>query len=97
MFYAGDGEFVERAGAFVRAGVEAAEPVLVVVGARKIGLIEERAARSLAGLAAPCRRAAVWLAWRRPGRCGWDRFRDGLVRRDRDRLAMVVDLDRRPV
>ena len=37
ILYAGQQEFVDRIGAFVREGAEAGEPVLVVVGAHKIG------------------------------------------------------------
>jgi anti-sigma regulatory factor (Ser/Thr protein kinase) len=36
LLYAGDDEFVDRTAAFVREGVEADEPVLVMVGARKL-------------------------------------------------------------
>ena len=39
--YAGRDEFVESAGAFIRAGIDAGEPTLVVVGARKIDWLRE--------------------------------------------------------
>jgi anti-sigma regulatory factor (Ser/Thr protein kinase) len=39
MFYAGDDEFVERSRAFVEDGLEGDEPVLVMVGARKLELL----------------------------------------------------------
>lgn len=41
LLYAGEDEFVERLGAFVREGVEANEPVLVVVGAHKLERLRE--------------------------------------------------------
>jgi anti-sigma regulatory factor (Ser/Thr protein kinase) len=39
VFYAGDDEFVERSRAFVEDGLERDEPVLVMVGARKLELL----------------------------------------------------------
>jgi anti-sigma regulatory factor (Ser/Thr protein kinase) len=39
LLYATEPEFVDRVAAFVRGGVEAGEPVLVAVGARKIDLL----------------------------------------------------------
>jgi anti-sigma regulatory factor (Ser/Thr protein kinase) len=41
VFYAGDDEFVERSRAFVEEGLERGEPVLVMVGARKLELLRE--------------------------------------------------------
>jgi hypothetical protein len=41
LLYAGDGDFAEQAARFVREGLAAGEPVLVMVGARKIGLLRE--------------------------------------------------------
>jgi anti-sigma regulatory factor (Ser/Thr protein kinase) len=41
LFYEGEAEFVAGAGAFVREGVEAGEPTLVVVDAMKIGLLRD--------------------------------------------------------
>ena len=41
LFYAGDDEFVECCARFVRDGVESGEAVLVVVDARKIGLLRQ--------------------------------------------------------
>ena len=41
MFYAGDDEFVERSRAFVEDGLESGEPVLVMVGSRKLELLRE--------------------------------------------------------
>jgi hypothetical protein len=41
LLYAGEDEFLDRSAAFVRAGVVAGEPVLVVVSARKIDRLRE--------------------------------------------------------
>jgi anti-sigma regulatory factor (Ser/Thr protein kinase) len=41
LFYAGDDEFAERCGAFVEEGLEHGEPVLVMVGSRKLELLRE--------------------------------------------------------
>jgi hypothetical protein len=41
LLYAGEDEFVETTSPFVRDGVEAHESVLVVISARKIGLLRE--------------------------------------------------------
>jgi anti-sigma regulatory factor (Ser/Thr protein kinase) len=41
LLYAGDDEFVDQSVGFVREGVAAGEPVLVMVGARKIALLRE--------------------------------------------------------
>src|SRR5437868_3363988 len=41
LLYAGEDEFVERNAAFIREGVAADEPVLVVVDAAKIDLLRE--------------------------------------------------------
>jgi anti-sigma regulatory factor (Ser/Thr protein kinase) len=49
LFYAGDDEFAERCGSFVEEGLEQGEPVLVMVGSRKLELLRaalgERAER----------------------------------------------------
>jgi anti-sigma regulatory factor (Ser/Thr protein kinase) len=42
FFYAGETQFLDGIAAFVRGGVEAREPVLVVVSARKIDLLRDR-------------------------------------------------------
>jgi MEDS: MEthanogen/methylotroph, DcmR Sensory domain len=39
LFYAGDGEFAERCRDFVEEGLERDEPVLVMVGSRKLELL----------------------------------------------------------
>lgn len=41
LLYAGEDEFVDSTSSFLRDGVEAGEPALVVVSARKIGLLRE--------------------------------------------------------
>jgi anti-sigma regulatory factor (Ser/Thr protein kinase) len=41
LLYAGDDEFVEQTAAFARDGIAGGEPVLVMVGARKIALLRE--------------------------------------------------------
>src|SRR5919205_298096 len=41
LFYAGRDDFVRRTAEFLRDGVEAGEPALVVVGAAKIALLRE--------------------------------------------------------
>ena len=41
LFYAGDGEFAERCLDFVEAGLERDEPLLVMVGSRKLGLLRD--------------------------------------------------------
>src|SRR4051794_40320099 len=41
LFYAGERDFVASVGAFIREGAEAGEPTLVVVSARKIGLLRD--------------------------------------------------------
>jgi anti-sigma regulatory factor (Ser/Thr protein kinase) len=48
MLYAGDDMFVDRCERFVRAGLEAGEPVLVVVEGRKIDLLREALGRESA-------------------------------------------------
>jgi anti-sigma regulatory factor (Ser/Thr protein kinase) len=47
MLYAGDDEFAERVGGFIREGVDAGEPVLVAVGTAKVDLLR----RALGGSA----------------------------------------------
>jgi anti-sigma regulatory factor (Ser/Thr protein kinase) len=42
LLYAGEDDFVDKTAAFLRDGVEAGEAALVVVSARKIGLLRER-------------------------------------------------------
>ncbi len=41
LFYAGDGEFVDRCRSFVEQGLDRGEPILVMVGSRKLELLRE--------------------------------------------------------
>jgi anti-sigma regulatory factor (Ser/Thr protein kinase) len=50
FLYEGTDAFVDRIGAFARAGVEAGEPVLVMVGARKLELLRDALDGSAAGV-----------------------------------------------
>ena len=50
LFYAGDDEFAERCGAFVEEGVERGEPVLVMVGSRKLELLRDALGERAAGV-----------------------------------------------
>jgi anti-sigma regulatory factor (Ser/Thr protein kinase) len=45
LFYAGEREFLATTGAFLREGMQGGEPTLVVVSARKIGLLREALGR----------------------------------------------------
>lgn len=51
LFYAGDDDFVEAIERFVRAGVDASEPTLVMVGGRKLDLLREALGAHAAGVA----------------------------------------------
>ena len=72
MFYAGDDEFVERSRAFVEGGLERDEPVLVMVGARKLELLRE----ALGVRADQVHFADMEVVGRNPARIipAWDRF-----------------------
>ena len=50
VFYAGDDEFVERSRGFVEEGLERDEPVLVMVGSRKLQLLREALGTSADGV-----------------------------------------------
>jgi anti-sigma regulatory factor (Ser/Thr protein kinase) len=50
LFYAGRDDFVHRTAAFLREGVEAEEPALVVVDAEKIALLREELGDAAAGV-----------------------------------------------
>jgi hypothetical protein len=50
LLYAGRDDFVRRTGAFLRAGVEAEEPALVVVDAAKIALLREELGEAAGGV-----------------------------------------------
>jgi anti-sigma regulatory factor (Ser/Thr protein kinase) len=51
LLYAGEDEFVAAASAFLRAGIEAQEPALVVVSARKIDRLREALGAATSGVA----------------------------------------------
>ena len=72
VFYAGDDEFVERSRAFVEDGLERGEPVLVMVGSRKLELL--RAA--LGPRADEVHFADMEVVGRNPARIipAWNRF-----------------------
>src|SRR3954466_10902025 len=72
FFYAGADEFADRIGAFVRAGVEAGEPVLVMVGAGKLDALRD----VLDGHAAAVEFADMEARGVTPGRIipGWAAF-----------------------
>src|SRR3954468_131155 len=72
LLYAGDAEFVDATASFIREGVEAGEPVLVVVGAEKISRLREELNRDgdgvlfadMAGVGAnPARIIPAWQAF----------------------------------
>src|SRR5919206_3552005 len=50
LFYAGRDDFVRRTAAFLRDGIEAEEPALVVVDAAKIALLREELGDAVAGV-----------------------------------------------
>jgi anti-sigma regulatory factor (Ser/Thr protein kinase) len=72
LFYAGDDEFVDRSLAFVEEGLEREEPVLVMVGSRKIELVR----RALGASARDVRFADMEVVGRNPARIipAWSRF-----------------------
>jgi anti-sigma regulatory factor (Ser/Thr protein kinase) len=72
VFYEGDDQFVDRSLAFVHAGLARSEPVLVMVGARKLELL--RAA--LASRAADVHLVDMEVVGRNPARIipAWSRF-----------------------
>jgi len=72
VFYEGDDQFVDRSLAFVHAGLARSEPVLVMVGARKLELL--RAA--LGSRAADVHLANMEVVGRNPARIipAWSRF-----------------------
>lgn len=81
LFYAGAQDFARQVGEFVRAGVEAGEPVLVMVTADKIALLREEL-----GPAADCVVFADMAeAGRNPGRIisAWNDFAAGYLREGR--------------
>jgi anti-sigma regulatory factor (Ser/Thr protein kinase) len=72
MFYAGDREFVERCRAFVEEGLDRDEPVLVMVGSRKLELLKQ----ALGERAAEVEFADMEFVGRNPARIipAWRRF-----------------------
>jgi anti-sigma regulatory factor (Ser/Thr protein kinase) len=72
LFYAGDDEFVERCGSFVEKGLEQGEPVLVMVGSRKL----ERLRAALGERAERVSFADMEIIGRNPARIipEWSRF-----------------------
>src|SRR4051812_46389664 len=74
FFYAGDDEFVDGVGQFIREGAAAGEPTLVVVDARKIGALRE----ALNGEAAGVHFADMAEVGGNPGRLidAWHEFVD---------------------
>jgi anti-sigma regulatory factor (Ser/Thr protein kinase) len=72
VFYAGDDEFVDRSRAFIDDGLANDEPVLVMVGSRKLGLLRE----ALGTRAEDVHFADMELVGRNPARIipAWSRF-----------------------
>ena len=72
LFYAGDEEFVERCRAFALDGLDHDEPVLLMVGSRKLELLRE----ALGGRADEARFADMEVVGRNPARIipAWGRF-----------------------
>ena len=50
LFYAGDDDFVTGTSAFIRDGLASDEPTLVVVSAKKIGMLRENLGRDAHGV-----------------------------------------------
>jgi anti-sigma regulatory factor (Ser/Thr protein kinase) len=77
LFYAGPSEFVDSVGAFIRGGVEAGEPVLVMVTADKIELLREELGADADGVTF----ADMAEAGRNPGRIisAWSDFAAGFL------------------
>jgi anti-sigma regulatory factor (Ser/Thr protein kinase) len=72
LFYAGDEEFVDRCRAFVEEGIDRGEPVLVMVGSRKLELLRE----ALGDRAEDVHFADMEVVGRNPARIipAWGRF-----------------------
>jgi anti-sigma regulatory factor (Ser/Thr protein kinase) len=72
VFYDGDDQFVDRSLAFVHGGLKRSEPVLVMVGARKLGLLRD----ALASRAADVHLVDMEVVGRNPARIipAWSRF-----------------------
>jgi anti-sigma regulatory factor (Ser/Thr protein kinase) len=99
MFYAGDLEFVDRCRAFVEEGLDRGEPVLVMVGSRKLELLRQ----ALGERAAEVAFADMEVVGRNPARIipAWARFvadhagRDGVARGMRG-IGEPIWADRNP-
>ena len=76
VLYAGDEDFVDRSASFVRAGVTAGEPVMVMVPRRRLDMLRE----ALGADAEPVRFVDMEDAGRNPGRIipAWRRFADSV-------------------
>lgn len=72
VFYEGDDQFVDQSLAFVREGLARSEPVLVMVGERKLGLLRD----ALASKAADVHLVNMEVVGRNPARIipAWSRF-----------------------
>jgi anti-sigma regulatory factor (Ser/Thr protein kinase) len=72
LFYAGDDEFVGRCGAFVEEGLDQDEPVLVMVGSRKLELLRDGLGKRAEGV----HFADMEVVGRNPARIipAWARF-----------------------
>ena len=72
LFYDGDDEFVDRCRGFVEKGLDRGEPVLVMVGSRKLGLLRG----ALGGRAEEAHFADMEVVGRNPARIipAWARF-----------------------
>jgi anti-sigma regulatory factor (Ser/Thr protein kinase) len=72
LFYEGDDQFVDRCGAFAREGLELGQPVLVMVGSRKLELLRE----ALGERAESVQFADMEVVGRNPARIipAWRRF-----------------------
>ena len=72
VFYEGDDQFVDHSLAFVREGLARSEPVLVMVGERKLGLLRD----ALASKAADVHLVNMEVVGRNPARIipAWSRF-----------------------
>jgi anti-sigma regulatory factor (Ser/Thr protein kinase) len=81
LLYAGDAEFVDRASSFIRDGLDAEEPVLVVVSAEKIAALRSE----LGGRASEVRFADMFEVGANPARIipAWQAFVDEHGGRDR--------------
>jgi anti-sigma regulatory factor (Ser/Thr protein kinase) len=99
LFYEGDDEFVDRCRAFVEEGLDRGEPVLVMVGSRKLELLRQ----ALGARAEEAHFADMEVVGRNPARIipAWGRFVTDHARGDEGGVAMrgigePIWADRRP-